>query len=167
MQLTQNCLFSSLFKHIVLMKFTWVPVMKPMIHSCIFRGRLTWLLGLGEFGQNLSRALPGAVGHVFVSNVLLEQLRSFHWHLRTMSIHVAARKGTGYAFWTSYLGRVGICPSLDIFRVKKQDWENTNAFLTHASSSRLQTNSSTSIVFLNTARSDLFLRVRKFTIVAL
>ena len=47
-----------------------------------------WLLGLGESGQNLSRALPGAVGHVFVSKLLLEQLWTFHWHLRTMPVHV-------------------------------------------------------------------------------
>ena len=57
---------------------TLKAILKGVQHSCIFRGRLTWLLGLGESGQNLSRALPGAVGHVFVSNVLLEQLRSFH-----------------------------------------------------------------------------------------
>ena len=79
-------------------------------HSWIFWGCLTWLPGLGESAQNLSRSLPGAVGHVFVSNLLFYQLWSFHWHLCTMSVHVAERKGTGYTYRTSYLCRVQICP---------------------------------------------------------
>ena len=49
----------------------------------------------------------------------------------------------------------------------KQDWENSTAFPTHAARSCYKTCTNTLIVFLNTAWSDLLLRLRKLTIVAL
>ena len=49
----------------------------------------------------------------------------------------------------------------------KQDWGNSTAFPTHAARSCYKTYTNTLIGFSNTAWSELFLRLRKFTIVAL
>ena len=49
----------------------------------------------------------------------------------------------------------------------KQDWENSTAFPTHAARSCYKTCTNTLIVFLNTASSDLLLRLRKLIIIAL
>ena len=49
----------------------------------------------------------------------------------------------------------------------KQDCEKSTAFPTLTATSCYKTNTNTLIVFLNTAASDLLLRLRKFTIVAL
>ena len=45
--------------------------------AVFFWGRLMWLPALRELRLNLSNQVAGAIGHVFVSIVLLEQLRTF------------------------------------------------------------------------------------------
>ena len=65
-----------------------------------------------------TKFVPGASGRGWPRFRIECSFRTIMKFPLTSSDHVAARKGTGYAFWTSYLGRVGICPSLDIFRVK-------------------------------------------------